>query len=101
MLILYTSSAEYAPMKAKARTAKKTRNKKQDSSLTSREQKRNIGYKLLSQGLTKAAVAVALDISWVTANRWTKQLEAEEAKQRDRKRSGRPKKLTSSQRSAL
>jgi len=101
MLILYTSSAEYASMTAKARTAKKTGSKKQGSSLTSREQKRNIGYKLLSQGLTKAAVALALDVSWVTANRWTKQLEAKEAKQRDRKRSGRPKKLTGSQRSTL
>src|SRR5665647_2617449 len=101
MLILYTSSTEYESMPAKRSTAGKTRSGKRSSSLTPREQKRNAGYQLLQRGLSKAAVALALDVSWVTANRWSKQLEAKQTRKRDRQRVGRPKKLSRKQLTAL
>jgi transposase len=79
----------------------KTRGGKRGSSLTPREQKRNVGYKLLRRGLPKAAVALALDVSWVTANRWSKQLEAKQPRKRDKQRVGRPKKLSRKQLASL
>jgi transposase len=88
-------------MPAKRSTAGKTRSGKRGSSLTPREQKRNAGYQLLQRGLSKAAVALALDVSWVTANRWSKQLEAKQTRKRDRQRVGRPKKLSRKQLTAL
>jgi transposase len=44
---------------------------------------------------------MALDVSWVTANRWSKQLEAKQTRKRDRERVGRPRKLSSKQLAAL
>ena len=88
-------------MTAKRSTARKTKGRKPGSSLTLREQNRTNGYKLLRQGCTKAQVAKTLGVSWGTANRWTKQLKTRHTRQRDRKRCGRPSKLTSSQRAKL
>jgi transposase len=88
-------------MPDKRKTTEKTRSGKRSSSLTTREQKRNTGYQLLQRGLSKAAVAMALDVSWVTANRWSKQLKAKQPRKRDRQRIGRPKKLNNRQLAAL
>jgi transposase len=88
-------------MTAKKRTAGKTRGGKHSSPLTTREQKRSVGYELLRQGCTKAQVAKVVGVSWVTTNRWTKQLQAKKARTHDKKRSGRPEKLTHSQHTKL
>jgi len=88
-------------MPAKRSTAGKTRSGKHSPSLTPREQKRNFGYQLLQRGLSKAAVAMALDVSWNTANRWFKQLKAKQTRKRDKQRVGRPKKLTGKQLATL
>lgn len=88
-------------MLAKRSTARKTRSGKHSSSLTPREQKRNFGYQLLQRGLSKAAVAMALNVSWNTANRWSKQLKAKQTRKRDKQRVGRPRKLTGKQLATL
>ncbi len=88
-------------MTPKRSTAGKTKGGKHISQLTLREQKRNVGYELLRQGCTKAQVAKAVCVSWVTANRWTKQLQTKKARKHDKKRSGRPVKLSISQRAKL
>ena len=55
----------------------------------------------MQRGLSKAAVALALDVSWVTAHRWSKQLEAKQPRKRDKQRVGRPKKLSGKQLTVL
>jgi transposase len=88
-------------MPAKRKAAGKTRSGKRSSKLTPREQKRNAGYQLLQRGLSKAAVAQILDVSWVTTNRWSKQLKTKQTRKLDRQRVGRPKKLSGKQLATL
>lgn len=88
-------------MAAKKSRTRKTRSTKTGSSVTLREQTRKRGYKLLRQGKTKAEVAKQLGVSWMTANRWTKQLKERYASWHDKKRVGRPVKLTRTQHTAL
>jgi len=88
-------------MPTKRRATGKTRSGKRGSSPTPREMKRNMGYKLLRRGLTKREVAAALGVSWVSADRWFKQLEAKQVRKRDRQRVGRPRKLSRKQLATL
>src|SRR5437667_3888906 len=78
------------------------RAKKPDSSGTLREHKRRMGYELLKQGVSRAEVARRLDVSWVTANRWMKWLKRRGTSSwNDRQRTGRPQRLTDSQKRKL
>jgi len=88
-------------MTAKRSRTRKTRSIKADSSVTLREQTRKRGYKLLRQGKTKTGVAKQLGVSWMTTNRWTKQLKERHASWHDKKRVGRPVKLNSTQHTTL
>jgi len=78
------------------------RGSKPGSSGTLREQKRRMGYKLLMQSRSRAEVARKLDVTWVTADRWLKWLRSRgKDSWHDRSRSGRPQKLTRSQKRKL
>lgn len=75
---------------------------KPDSSGTLREQKRRMGYQLLRQGVSRTEVAKRLGVRWATVNDWMKRLEAEGKRSwHDKQRSGRPQKLTGSQKRKL
>jgi transposase len=88
-------------MRANRRAARKTRSGKRGSSLTPREMERNMGYRLLRRGLSKREVAATIGVSWVSADRWLKQLEAKQVRKRDMQRVGRPRKLSSKQLATL
>jgi transposase len=61
-----------------------------------------MGYELLKQGVSRAEVARRLDVSWVTANRWMKWLKRRGTSSwHDRQRTGRPQRLTDSQKRKL
>jgi transposase len=72
------------------------------SSGTLREQKRRMGYELLRKGVSRAEVAKRLDVRWATVNDWMKRLGAEgKGSWHDKQRSGRPQKLTGSEKRKL